>query len=168
MSRKPSLANTAKIVILLDNIFFDYVLYKHDKHCYGIKVQQKAKFFNQVENCALKWKLKRSLPFWPFSCIWIFVLHYRNCDKEAEEEDESDLTSDDDDLVSVASAASRSIRWSDTNPKPPRRPKSRLMPSFTKKSLEFHTCPSEAVPKLILGISHCHCKIRHHFITLQK
>lgn len=74
-----------------------------------------------------------------------------NCDKEAEEEDESDLTSDDDDLVSVASAASRSIRWSDTNPKPPRRPKSRLMPSFTKKSLEFHTCPSEAVPKLILG-----------------
>ena len=79
------------------------------------------------------------------------MYYYRNCDKE---EDESDLTSDDDDddLVSVASAASRSIRWSDTNPRPPRRPKSRLMPSFTKKSLEFHTCPSEAVPKLILGI----------------
>ena len=79
--------------------------------------------------------------------------------RDGEEEDEESTSEDEDDLISVASTASRSIRWSDNN-RPPRRPKSRLMPSFTKKSLEFHTCPSEAVPKLIRGNSkECAIKI---------
>ena len=81
--------------------------------------------------------------------------------RDGEEEDEESTSEDEDDLISVASTASRSIRWSDNN-RPPRRPKSRLMPSFTKKSLEFHTCPSEAVPKLIRGNS-TGCSIGIHF-----
>ena len=53
-----------------------------------------------------------------------------------------DTDSDSDDLCWQAPS---SIKWPEKRLQ--QRPKSRLMPSFTQKSLEFHNCP-EAFPKL--------------------
>ena len=54
-----------------------------------------------------------------------------------------DTDSDSDDLCWQAPS---SIKWPEKRFLQ-QRPKSRLMPSFTKKSLEFHNCP-EAFPNL--------------------
>ena len=59
----------------------------------------------------------------------------------AEPQDDAD-TSDEDLLIPASASASKNIRWQDRQ----QRPRSRLMPSFTKKSLEFHNCPKEIVP----------------------
>ena len=62
-------------------------------------------------------------------------------------EDISDSDSDD----PIISLPSSHIKWSEKREKKSRhqqqQPKSRLMPSFTKKCLEFHNCPEAVFPK---------------------
>ena len=64
---------------------------------------------------------------------------------EVNREDCEETDSDSDDLLSSLQTSSH-IKWSEKSKAKHQQPKSRLMPSFTKKSLEFHNCP-EAFPK---------------------
>ncbi len=61
-----------------------------------------------------------------------------DCVNDAEESDEDELPH-----------VKTSIRWPESRSQQEKRPKAKLMPSFTKKSLEFHNCPDAEAGKII-------------------